>query len=71
MDNCGNYEVIDVDTLCDWLNIGVNTAYMMLKNGEIDAIRRQHRWIITKQNVIDYLSKGSTKKEEAMRTAFR
>jgi excisionase family DNA binding protein len=51
-----NYpDVVVVDDLINMLNIGRNTAYSLLKDGRIKSIRIGKRYIIPKQNVIDFL----------------
>lgn len=57
--NCdcfGNYpDVVSIDDLTSMLNIGKNTAYSLIKNGNIKTIRIGRKYIIPKQNVINFL----------------
>lgn len=47
--------MINVDDLCDMLNIGRNTAYRLLNEKKIKAFRIGRTWKISKQSVIDYI----------------
>lgn len=54
-----NYpEVISIAELQSVLRIGRNTAYELLKSGEISSIRVGKRYIIPKCSVIDFLARG-------------
>lgn len=48
-------DVVSIDDLKSMLNVGRNTAYALLKNGSIRTIRVGRKYIIPKQNVIDFL----------------
>lgn len=51
-----NYkDVVTVSQLMEMLNIGRNSAYNLLNNGQIKAKKNYTgHWIIRKQSVIDY-----------------
>ena len=52
----GDYpDVVSIDDLKSMLNVGRNTAYSLLKKGSIKTIRVGRKYIIPKQNVIDFL----------------
>ena len=51
-----NYkDVLSVEDLCEILSIGKNTAYRLLKSGEIRAIRIGKVYKIPKGSVRDFL----------------
>ena len=47
-------DVVGVSELCDMLNIGKNTAYRLLKTGEIISLRIGRCIKIPKKYVIDF-----------------
>lgn len=47
--------LMTVQELMETLNIGRNSAYDLLNNGEIKAFRIGHRWKIPKDSVIHYI----------------
>lgn len=49
------HDVITVDEMCRILRIGKNSAYMLLKNGEIRSRRLRNKYIIPKLELINYL----------------
>ena len=50
-------DVLNVKQLCEVLGIGKNTAYKLLKNREIKALRIGAVYKIPKREVIKYLTK--------------
>ena len=50
-------DVLNVKQLCEVLGIGKNTAYKLLKNREIKALRIGAVYKIPKREVINYLTK--------------
>ena len=48
-------DVVSVDQLKEMLHIGNNVAYGLLKSGAIKTIRIGRRYIIPKENVINYI----------------
>lgn len=48
-------DVVSINDVKTMLNVGRNTAYSLLKNGSIKTIRIGRKYIIPKQNVIDFL----------------
>lgn len=52
-----NYgDVLTIIDVCDILNIGRNSAYKMLQDGEIPNKQVRRKYIIPKQGVINYLT---------------
>lgn len=49
-------ELLSVEELCSTLNIGRNTAYTLLQNGDIPAFRVGRKWKITKEALEQYVS---------------
>lgn len=55
-----NYpDVITTEDLQNILNIGRNTAYILLKSGEIKTLKVGRRYIIPKNSVINFINKAS------------
>jgi len=52
-------DVISVEDLQSMLHIGRNAAYGLLKAGTIATIRIGKKYIIPKNNVIDFLNGGT------------
>lgn len=50
-------DVLNVKQLCEVLDIGKNTAYKLLKSGNIKALRIGAVYKIPKREVIKYLTK--------------
>lgn len=51
-------DVISIKELTVMLNIGKNTAYELLKSGELKSIKIGKQYRILKQFVIEYVSGG-------------
>lgn len=48
-------DILSVKDLCEILGIGKNTAYRLLKNGEIKSIRIGNKYKIPKRYLLEYL----------------
>ena len=56
-----NYDdLLTVDELCELLHIGKNSAYRLLENGEIRAMKSGRKWLVSKISVIEYLENKMT-----------
>ena len=52
-----NYpDVVSVEQLSEMLNIGQVLAYRLVRNGDIKSRKVGRKYIITKQNVIDFIN---------------
>lgn len=61
-DMLDQYEaIITIEELQEILNIGRNTAYTLLKNGAIPALRVGKKWKIPKDAVVYYLGQWKKK----------
>lgn len=49
--------IIEIDELCERLNIGKNTAYNLLTSGEIDSFKIGSVWKIPLSSVDDYIER--------------
>lgn len=55
-----NYnDMITIDELCEMLTIGRNTAYSLLKTGEIKAFKIGRIWKIPREAVSEYVLQKS------------
>ena len=54
MDNTEK-KLVEIDDLCNMLNIGKNTAYSLLTSGEIDALKIGTVWKIPVKSINDYI----------------
>ena len=52
-------DILTVEELCEVLRIGKNTAYKLLKNGEIKSIKIGKVYKIPKKSVKKYLEQNS------------
>ena len=50
-------DILTVEELCGVLKIGKNTAYALLKSGEIKSVKIGRVYKIPKRSVIKYLNK--------------
>lgn len=48
-------DVVTVKQLCEMLHVGRNTAYALLKSGEIKTVRIGRRYLIPKSCIIHYV----------------
>jgi excisionase family DNA binding protein len=49
-------DILTVEELCEVLKIGKNTAYILLKSGEIKSVKIGRVYKIPKKNIIKYLT---------------
>ena len=49
--------IIEIDGLCEMLNIGKNTAYNLLTSGEIDSFKVGSVWKIPITSVNEYINR--------------
>lgn len=55
-----NYdELLSIESLCELLNIGRNTAYRLLSSGEIKAFRIGRNWKIPRDAVQEFICRQS------------
>ena len=57
------HEILTVEELMELLYIGKNTAYQLLKSGEIRAFRIGRVWKIPKEAVSEYIVRMAQKKQ--------
>ncbi len=50
-------DVVSVEQVSEMLRIGQVLAYRLVRSGEIKSRKVGRRYIITKQNIIDFVSK--------------
>lgn len=53
-------KIYDLKQLCKILHIGRNTAYNLINNKEIYAIKSGGGWKIPEQSILDYIKRGLT-----------
>ena len=53
------HDVMTVEEVCDALRIGYNSAYKLLNNGSIKALRNGRSWLIPKACLIEYVETSS------------
>lgn len=54
--NIEHDKLISLDELCDILKIGKNTAYTLMRTGELGAFKIGRVWKIPKKAVIQYVN---------------
>lgn len=47
--------VMSVQEVCETLNIGKNTVYLLIQDGEIQAYRTGRTWKINRDGLIKYI----------------
>lgn len=50
-------DILNIDDLCTVLKIGKNTAYKLLKSGEIKSLLVAGKYRIPKQQLIEYINR--------------
>ena len=55
---CNDYEVMTAYEVMDYLGIGENTLYRLLKSGELGAFRIGRIWKIPRKEVDKYIDKS-------------
>lgn len=53
-------DVMDVDQMCQALNVSVKTGYRLLREGDIKALKVGRAYKIPKIRVIEYLTQEPT-----------
>lgn len=53
-----NNEIMQIEEVMKYLDIGKNTLYGLLKNGEINAFKIGKVWKIPSKSVEDYINKS-------------
>lgn len=53
-------EIVTVEEMMELLNIGKNTAYRLLADGEIKAFRIGRLWKIPRKSVYEYIDRKVT-----------
>ena len=54
-------EILTIEELMELLYIGKNTAYQLLKSGEIKAFKIGKVWKIPRESVNEYIMRKTTK----------
>jgi hypothetical protein len=49
-------ELLDISDVMEILGIGKNSAYSLLRSGEIKGFRLTRKWKIPKQSLIDFIN---------------
>ena len=52
-------DIVNIFQLKEMLNIGINLAYRLVRNKNIEAIKVGREYKIPKRNVISYLTKSN------------
>ncbi len=55
-------EIMKFEEVMEYLNIGKNTLYRLLNNGEINAFKIGKVWKIPKESIEEYIKKKLQKK---------
>jgi len=54
-----DYDILTIDELMDYLNVGRNTAYELLRKGEIKAFKIGKIWKVSRKAIDEYISNSS------------
>lgn len=58
--------IMEIDGLCSMLDIGKNTAYQLLNDGEIDAFKVGTVWKIPKKSVEEFVNRKCNERKKIM-----
>lgn len=58
--------VYEIDDLCDALNVGKNTAYALLNDGEINCFKIGNNWKIPASSVEEYITRKCMEHKRVM-----
>lgn len=58
--------IMEIDGLCEMLDIGKNTAYQLLNDQEIDAFKVGTVWKIPKKSVEEYIDRKCNERKKVM-----
>lgn len=58
--------IMEIDGLCEVLDIGKNSAYQLLNDGEIDAFKVGTVWKIPKKSVEEYIDRKCNERKKVM-----
>ena len=50
-----DYDIMTIDEVCDYLDIGYNTVYKLLISGKLGAFKIGNRWKIPKESVVEFI----------------
>ncbi|MDE5564671.1 MAG: helix-turn-helix domain-containing protein [Oscillospiraceae bacterium] len=56
----GNNEIMLFEEVMEYLNVGKNTLYRLLKSGEIHAFKIGKAWKIPRKSVEEYINQALT-----------
>lgn len=59
-----NNEIMRFEEVMEYLNVGKNTLYGLLKSGELNAFKIGKVWKIPKKSVEEYINKSLSDKIE-------
>ena len=62
----GEQLIMEIDGLCSMLDIGKNTAYQLLNDGEIDAFKVGTVWKIPKKSVEEFVNRKCNERKKTM-----
>ena len=57
-------ELMTVEQLCQFLQIGKNTAYKLLQTGKIQSFKLGRSWKIPRDSVIEYIKNQGSQSSE-------
>ena len=61
--NIKNIELISITEVCEILNISRNTAYSLLKRGELEGYKVGRMWRIPDKSIWNYIMSNKKKME--------
>ncbi|MDP4120829.1 MAG: helix-turn-helix domain-containing protein [Bacillota bacterium] len=57
-----DYDIMTINELCDYLNIGQSMVYKLLNSGKLSAFRIGNRWKIPRKCVDEYVNESVKRK---------
>lgn len=62
-----NPVLVEIDGLCTMLNIGKNTAYKLLTEGEVESFKIGSVWKIPVKSIMEYVNRKAEEMSEKCR----
>ena len=57
-------DLMTIKEVCDRLQISRNTAYSLLKRGDLEGVKVSRMWRIPDRSILNYIMQSNSKKEE-------
>ena len=59
-------DLMSISEVCERLQISRNTAYSLLKRGDLEGVKVGRMWRIPDRNILNYIMQSNSRKEFAV-----